>query len=95
MNAIPVIRSVNRNPPFPSKWPEVRVGGVPVCVQVAIQVNDLNLFDVLDLEVYDWEVYLQKELLKSCSGLHPALQPGAGSLSSSSRSAAAVSWQCP
>ena len=49
MNAIPVIRSVNRNPPFPSKWPEVRVGGVPVCVQVAIQVNDLNLFDVLDL----------------------------------------------
>ena len=95
MNAIPVIRSVNRNPPFPSKWPEVRVGGVPVCVQVAIQVNDLNLFDVLDLEVYDWEVYLRKELLKSCSGQHPAPRPGAGSLFSSFRSAAAVSWRCP
>ena len=49
MNVIPVISPVNHNPPFPSKWPEVRVGAVPVCVQVAIQVNDLNLFDVLDL----------------------------------------------
>ena len=48
MNVIPIISPVNRNPPFPSKWPEVRVCGVPVCVQVVIQVNDLKLFDVLD-----------------------------------------------